>query len=74
MKGNDADLTNIGPGYAGTITAGAFLSNFVGDTKWAHMDIAGVAWKMKGASYLSDKLASGFGVRLLTRWILNEAE
>jgi leucyl aminopeptidase len=76
MKGKDADLTNIGPGYAGTVTAGAFLSHFVGDgsTKWAHMDIAGVGWNMKGASYLDEKLASGFGVRLLTRWILDEAE
>ncbi|MCM8535473.1 MAG: leucyl aminopeptidase [Lentisphaeraceae bacterium] len=74
LKGNDADLCNIGPPYAGTITAGAFLSNFVGDTKWAHLDIAGTGWGMKGASYLNEKLGSGFGVRLLTRWILNEAE
>jgi leucyl aminopeptidase len=73
MKGKDADLCNIGPGYAGTITAGAFLSNFVGDTRWAHLDIAGVAWNMKGASYQSPKTASGFGARLFTRWILNEA-
>ena len=75
MKGKDADLCNIGPPYAGTITAGCFLSNFVGeDTRWAHLDIAGVAWNMKGASYINEKLASGFGVRLLTRWILNESE
>jgi leucyl aminopeptidase len=74
IKGKDADLVNIGPGYAGTLTAGAFLSKFVGTTPWAHLDIAGVAWNMKGASYLNDKLASGFGVRLLTRWILNESE
>ena len=74
MEGKDADLCNIGPPYAGTITAGAFLSNFVGDTKWAHLDIAGTAWGMKGASYLNEKLGSGFGVRLLTRWILNESE
>ena len=74
MKGKDADLCNIGPGYAGSITAGAFLSNFVGDTEWAHLDIAGVAWGMKGASYINDKVASGFGVRLLTKWILDEEE
>ena len=74
LEGKDADLCNIGPPYAGTITAGAFLSNFVGDTKWAHLDIAGTAWGMKGASYLNEKLGSGFGVRLLTRWILNESE
>lgn len=74
LKGNDADLCNIGPPFAGTITAGCFLSNFVGDTRWAHLDIAGVAWNMKGASYINEKLASGYGVRLLTRWILNESE
>ena len=75
LKGKDADLCNIGPPFAGTITAGCFLSNFVGeDTRWAHLDIAGVAWNMKGASYIDEKLASGFGVRLLTRWILDESE
>ena len=75
LKGKDADLCNIGPPFAGTITAGCFLSNFVGeDTRWAHLDIAGVAWNMKGASYIDEKLGSGFGVRLLTRWILNESE
>jgi len=74
MKGKDADLCNIGPGYAGTCTAAAFLSEFVGDTKWAHLDIAGVAWGMKGASYLSEKIGTGFGARLLTRWILNKAD
>lgn len=74
MKGKDADLCNIGPGYAGSCTAGAFLSEFVGDTKWAHLDIAGVAWGMKGVSYLNDKIGSGFGARLLTRWILNKAD
>ncbi|MCM8541070.1 MAG: leucyl aminopeptidase [Lentisphaeraceae bacterium] len=75
LKGKDADLCNIGPPYAGTVTAGCFLSNFVGkDTRWAHLDIAGVAWNMKGASYIDEKLASGFGVRLLTKWILNESE
>ena len=75
LKGKDADLCNIGPPFAGTITAGCFLSNFVGEgTRWAHLDIAGVAWNMKGASYIDEKLASGFGVRLLTRWILDESE
>ncbi|NQZ56374.1 MAG: leucyl aminopeptidase [Lentisphaeraceae bacterium] len=74
MKGKDADLCNIGPPYAGSSTAAAFLSEFVGDTKWAHLDIAGVAWGMKGASYLDEKVGTGYGARLLTRWILNKAE
>ena len=73
MKGKDADLCNIGKGGAGTVTAAAFLSNFVGDTRWAHLDIAGVAWGMTGASYIDSKLGSGFGVRLVTDWIMNQA-
>ena len=69
MEGEDADFCNIGPPEAGTVTAGAFLSNFVDKRPWAHLDIAGVAWGMKGASYINSKNASGFGVRLLTQWI-----
>ena len=68
MKGKDADFCNIGPPEAGTVTAGAFLSNFVDNRPWAHLDIAGVAWGMKGASYISQENASGFGTRLFTQW------
>ena len=74
MKGKDADLCNIGPGYAGTITAGAFLSVFAEGTRWAHLDIAGTAWNYKGSSCISEKLASGFGVRLLSNWVNKLAE
>ena len=74
MKGKVADLCNIGAGGAGTVTAGCFISNFVTeDVKWAHLDIAGVAWGMKGAEYINPKLASGFGVRLLTDFVLNKS-
>jgi len=60
-----ADMKNVGSGRgAGSTTAAQFLQRFVGDTKWAHLDIAGVAWKGKGDA-LAHKGATGFGVRLL---------
>ncbi len=65
-----ADLRNIGGEYAGTITAGLFLAEFVGDVPWAHIDIAGTAnaeaddtWRSKGAT--------AFGTRLLADLALN---
>ena len=72
MRGDLADLKNLGPRYAGTITAGAFLSYFIEkNIPWAHLDIAGVAWKMEGASYIKKNSPSAFGVRLLAQWITN---
>ena len=58
---------------AGTIVGGTFLSNFVGEMPWAHLDIAGSAWDL-GRAYVG-KGASGYGVRLLVelarrlRWL-----
>ena len=64
-KGTVADLTNAAAKRkAGTIYAGSFLEEFVGDTPWAHVDIAGTAWDV-GRPYTGND-ASGFGVRLLT--------
>jgi leucyl aminopeptidase len=63
-KGSVADLTNASAKRkAGTIYAGSFLEEFVGETPWAHVDIAGTAWDV-GRPYTGDD-ASGFGVRLL---------
>jgi leucyl aminopeptidase len=63
-KGTVADLTNASAKRkAGTIYAGSFLEEFVGDTPWAHVDIAGTAWDV-GREYTGND-ASGFGVRLL---------
>lgn len=60
-----ADMKNVGSGRgAGSITAAQFLKRFVGETKWAHLDIAGVAWRGKGDA-MAVKGASGYGVRLL---------
>jgi leucyl aminopeptidase len=64
MKGTVADLSNLGSKRkAGTITAASFLEEFVGETPWAHVDIAGTAWDV-GREYTGND-ASGFGVRLL---------
>jgi leucyl aminopeptidase len=64
MKGTVADLSNLAAKRkAGTITAAAFLEEFVGETPWAHVDIAGTAWDV-GREY-TGKDASGYGVRLL---------
>jgi leucyl aminopeptidase len=64
MKGTVADLSNLGKKRkAGTITAASFLEEFVGDTAWAHLDIAGSAWDV-GRDYIGND-ANGFGVRLL---------
>jgi len=64
-KGTVADLTNASAKRkAGTIYAGSFLEEFVGETPWAHVDIAGTAWDV-GRPYTGND-ASGYGVRLLT--------
>lgn len=65
-----ADVQNTGSGRgAGSSTAAHFLKRFVkDDMKWAHLDIAGVAWDKKGRD-LFEKGATGFGVRLLNRFV-----
>jgi leucyl aminopeptidase len=64
IKGEYGDLDNAPEARkAGTIVGGAFLSNFVGETPWAHLDIAGSAWDLN-RPYVG-KGASGYGVRLL---------
>ena len=64
-----ADMKNVGPREGGSITAAQFLQRFVADgVKWAHLDIAGTVWKAKaGATH--DKGATGFGVRLIDRFV-----
>jgi leucyl aminopeptidase len=63
-KGTVADLTNsAAKRKAGTIYAGSFLEEFVGDVPWAHVDIAGTSWDV-GRPYTGND-ASGYGVRLL---------
>ena len=73
IKSDIADIKNIGVGGAGTITAAAFLSNFVGDYPWVHLDIAGTAWKQRGTSqkgYIKNG-ATGVGVMLIVELLSN---
>ena len=65
IKGKYADIQNIGKAGAGTITAGAFLKEFVGNTPWCHLDIAGTAWGPKEPSYQPKVGATGVAVRLI---------
>ena len=69
----NADMKNIGGRYGGSITAAQFLQRFVGDTKWAHLDIAGTAMGSP-SSEISSGWASGFGVRLLDRLVADTVE
>ena len=68
IKSSIADMKNTGGGSAGTITAAAFLKKFASKYKWAHLDIAGVAWEKKGKPYIP-KGASGVSVRLLIQYL-----
>jgi leucyl aminopeptidase len=68
MKSDIADLRNAGSRDGGSITAGWFLKQFVGSTRWAHLDIAGTAWSDK-AHPCSPKGATGVGVRLLIEYL-----
>ena len=69
----NADMKNIGGRFAGSITAAQFLQRFVGETPWAHLDIAGVAMNSPASEY-SQSWASGFGVRLLDRLVRDHYE
>ena len=71
MKGSVGDLKNIGSPStgAGSCTAGAFLSNFVGDIPWAHLDIAGTAWGASRRDYQGGAVGTGVGVRLLLDYL-----
>ena len=69
LNSNFADMANIGGKGAGTITAACFLSRFTKKYHWAHLDIAGVAWKSG-----REKGATGRPVSLLLRYILDRVE
>ena len=69
LKSNFADIANIGGREAGTITAACFLSRFTKKMHWAHLDIAGTAWK-SGA----EKGATGRPVPLMTQFLLDKVK
>lgn len=72
MKSDLADLRNTSKfkkGYASSITGAAFIQEFVGDTPWAHLNIAGTAFNEGGARGEIPQYATGFGVRLLVDFL-----
>ena len=69
IKSNTADIANVGGRAAGTVTAACFLSRFAEDYRWAHLDIAGTAWKSG-----SDKNATGRPVPLLMQFLINRSQ
>ncbi len=73
IKSEVADIKNIGKkGAAGTISAGLFLKEFIKNTPWAHLDIAGPAWNETKHPLNQQIGGSGFGVRLLLEYILQK--
>ncbi len=69
LKSNFADMANIGGRDAGAITAACFLSRFTKKFRWAHLDIAGVAWKSG-----DQKGATGRPVPLLSQYLLDRCD
>lgn len=68
LDSNFADMANIGGREAGAIIGGSFLARYTKDYKWAHLDIAGTAWKTG-----KEKGATGRPVPLLTQFLINRA-
>jgi leucyl aminopeptidase len=68
LKSNFADMANVGPRAGGAITAAMFLKRFTAKLRWAHLDVAGTAWKSGAA-----KGATGRPVALLVHWVLARA-
>jgi leucyl aminopeptidase len=69
-----ADMKNVGPRDAGSISAAQFLLRFIDDgVRWAHLDIAGMVWAAKPGP-LWDKGATGYGVRLIERFVADTLE
>ncbi|MBD1900581.1 leucyl aminopeptidase [Trichocoleus sp. DQ-A3] len=70
IKSPIADLKNTGPRPGGSITAALFLKQFVQETPWAHLDIAGPVWADK-ENGVNNSGATGYGVRTLVNWVLS---
>lgn len=69
LKSKIADMKNTGPRAGGSITAALFLKQFIKDTPWAHLDIAGPVWSEK-PSGINNPGGTGFPVKTLVNWIL----
>ncbi len=69
-----ADMKNIGDRAAGSSSAALFLKKFTNDLPWAHLDIASTAWKKAPSSPTTPEWATGYGVRLLNRFVADNYE
>lgn len=72
LKSDVADMRNIGGRGGGMITAAVFLSKFVGDFPWVHLDIASTDWSGSERAYIG-KGPTGIGTRLILQFLLNRA-
>jgi leucyl aminopeptidase len=70
LKSPIADMKNTGPRAGGSITAALFLKQFVKETPWAHLDIAGTVWSDK-ENGSNNSGATGYPVRTLVNWVLS---
>lgn len=70
LKSTVADMKNTGPRTGGSITAALFLQQFVENTPWVHLDVAGPVWTEKERGYINPG-GTGFGVRTLVQWVLS---
>jgi leucyl aminopeptidase len=68
IRSNIADIMNTGGRWGGASTAAVFLKEFVEDTPWIHLDIAGTAWVEDSKSWIA-KGPSGIGVRSIIEWV-----
>jgi leucyl aminopeptidase len=73
LESKNADIKNIGGRWAGACTAAAFIKYFVKDTPWAHIDLAGTAMDAP-KSEINPSWGSGWGVRLLDRFVADKYE
>ena len=71
LKSKIADMKNTGPRAGGSITAALFLKQFIKDTPWLHLDIAGPVWADK-PNGINNSGATGFPVRPLVNWVLSD--
>ena len=69
MKSGIADMKNAGARAGGAISAAMFLKQFVKETPWAHLDVAGPVWADKENGY-NGAGATGYGVRTLVNWVM----
>ena len=68
LKSQIADMKNTGPRPGGSITAALFLKQFIKDTPWMHLDVAGPVWA-DSSNGVNNKGATGFPVRTLVNWV-----